>query len=398
MKYLIADLTCRSYPYDTHLYDALQRRCENGTLRVAGCLDEQVGGGYSDFREGLIDWAGQLPLASGSLRRYLKAAEYVANVFLLLRRIYRERPDVLHIQWLPLAEAWVEFELWWVRQVQRLGTSVVYTAHNVLPHDTGDRFADQFRAIYQSVDAVICHTRDAREQLRRRFGVAEETVYEIPHGPLFTEVTSLSIREAKQALDFDQQAPLCVMFGRLKPYKGTEFLLRAWKQVADEQPDAVLVLAGKPDSAYEARLHALIDRLGVEAFVRTRFYFLPQRELSRVVSAADVLVYPYREVTQSGALLTGMAAGKAIVATDTGGLGEVLTDGETGRLVPYGNVDTLGRVLANLLNDSDEQEALGERARRVAHSKYSWDAIAQKTVDCYRVVGYERTEGSAANR
>ena len=149
MEYLITDLTCRSYPYDTHLYEALQRHCRQGQLKIAGCMEDQVDCRYPKFGKGLIDLAGRFPL---DVRKYFKAVEYVLNVIVLLRYLYCKRPPVLHVQWLPLIEIWPGFEMWWLSLVRRWEIVIVYTVHDVLPHDTGEQYRDVFERLYQIPD------------------------------------------------------------------------------------------------------------------------------------------------------------------------------------------------------------------------------------------------------
>jgi glycosyltransferase involved in cell wall biosynthesis len=347
-------------------------------------MDDQADEAYSCFRRGLVDIAGRLPLASRSLRRGLKAAEYVLNVFLLLYIVYTKRPNVLHIQWLPLGEAWPSLELWWMSMVRRWETQIVYTVHNVLPHDTGQRYAEAYRSIYHAVDALICHTDKAKEQLVCDFGVSDERVWVIPHGPLSAELRTIPSCQARNQLDIPQETSICVLFGYIRPYKGIEFLLRAWRRVVDRMPNTLLVLAGHGEDNYQQEIEQQIATLELDQHVETRFYFLPEKELSLIVSAADVLLYPYQNITQSGALLTGLTAGKPIVATNVGGFSEVIQDGQTGVLVEYGDAAGMEEELVQLLRDEEKRERFGRAARDMVNTKYSWDTIARQTLKCYR--------------
>lgn len=384
MEYCIVDLTCRSYPYDTHLYKAIREQCDDGRLLVAGCMDDQADEAYSCFQRGLVDIAGSLPLASHSLRRGLKAAEYVLNAFLLLYIVYTKRPSVLHIQWLPLGEVWPAFELWWMSIVRDWRTQIIYTVHNVLPHDTGQHYAEAYCSIYHAVDTLICHTDGAKKQLVCDFGVSDERIWVIPHGPLSAELKILPTHEARDQLGIPHEAPVGVLFGYIRPYKGIDFLLRTWERVANQLPDALLILAGHGEDNYQQEIKQQIASRGLDQRVETRFYFIPEQELSLIVSAADILLYPYQNITQSGALLTGLTAGKPIVATNVGGLSEVIQDGQTGVLVEYGDEAGMEEELVQLLQDEKKRERFGQAARDMVDTKYSWDAIARQTLKCYR--------------
>ena len=383
MEYLITDLTCRSYPYDTHLYEALQQQCRQGQLKIAGCMEDQVDCRYPKFRKGLIDLAGRFPLR---VRRYLKAVEYVVNVLMLLQCLYRARPSIVHVQWIPLLEVWPNFEMWWLSCLRRWEVSIVYTVHNVLPHDTGNRYRDAFVRIYRIPDALICHTQEAKNQLVENFGVPSGKIWVIPHGPLSNEVTSIPQEEARSRLQLSLETPLCLLFGFIRPYKGVEFLIDSWRRVRKKDPTAQLILAGQPEDGYGEVILGKIGDLGLEGEVDTHFEFLPQEKLNLYIQAADVLVYPYRSITQSGALLTGLATGRPIVATDVGGFSEMIQHEQTGILVEYGDEEGLAEELVQLLRDTEKGEKLGQSAQEMVEMEYSWDAIAHQTLECYQSV------------
>jgi glycosyltransferase involved in cell wall biosynthesis len=267
-----------------------------------------------------------------------------------------------------------------------LGIKVVYTVHNVLPHDTGTRYKQSFSSFYHEVDALICHTVEAKNRLVEEFHVPSNKISVIPHGPLFLPAPKMSKAEAKRAIGYSPNVPLVLFFGRIEPYKGLEFLLRSWNTVSQRVDGAHLLLAGRAYPDEKASLKHQVKHLKVPESVETRFYYLPEEELSLVTKGADVLVYPYRSITQSGAVLTGLAAGKAIVATNVGGIPEVVKDGQTGMLVDYGDHVALARTLVQLLEDAEIRKNLEAGAREMIEEEYSWDTIARKTMVCYQSI------------
>jgi glycosyltransferase involved in cell wall biosynthesis len=146
------------------------------------------------------------------------------------------------------------------------------------------------------------------------------------------------------------------------------------------------MLAGQPEPGYKDVLEEKIEKLGLEREVDARFEFLPQEELNLCIQAADILVYPYRSITQSGALLTGLKAGKPIVASSVGGFNEMIQHEQTGVLIEYGNEEQLAKELVDLLRDPERREQLGHAAQEMVETEYSWEAIAHKTLECYQSV------------
>lgn len=378
----MVDLTCRSRPYDTHLLEALRAAGLDARLWISGCSvcdDVDV---RADRAPAVLDLARRLP--EGRLQRSGKAAEYLINLLILLARIRRERPPILHLQWLPLLELTPLPEIGLLRRARRLGIGTVYTVHNVLPHGTGDRHRKAFRRAYHTADALICHTEDARRELVDDFGVAEEKVWRIPHGPLLTDIDELSRSDCRSELGLDEDRLQVLLFGVLRPYKGIDFLLRAWSRLEGEVPDARLVIAGSGETEFLERVDEQIRELRLEDHVETHYGFLPDETLKSLIQASDILVYPYERVTQSGALLAGMAAGKAIIATALAGFRETLRDGETALLVESGDETGLASSLERLLKDNQLRRRLGDAVGKDVRERFSWDQIAERTMACYR--------------
>lgn len=381
----IVDLTGRSRPYDFHLANAMTERRGDFAIWIGG-KDERSTGKKDRVCEPPFNFASRLSMEWRRTRKILKAIEYMGNLICLYLWGLRERIDVFHFQWLPLLEVAPAFELLHLRWAQSRGFRIVYTVHNVLPHDTGNEHRSAYRNVYHCVDALICHTGDARRRLVDEFGVEAEKIWVIPHGPLSEEISFVPQEKARDELQLDPESLMCLLFGFIRPYKGAKFLINAWRRVIDQEPAARLVLAGKPEEKYGETLLEKIETLKLTREIDTCFKFIPQDKLSLLVHAADVLVYPYRSITQSGALLTGLTTGKPVVATDVGGFSEMIQHGETGTLVEYGDEEQLAEVLVRLLRDEERREQLGDAAKQMVETEYSWDAIAQKTLECYRKV------------
>lgn len=377
----VVDLSCRSAPYDARLVSALQGLGIAAKLWLAGCLPDQ---------RVVVESPGTL-ISSGStlavhrfstLRRVLKSAGYVWNSKRLLRDC--QEGDIVHFQWLPMLEAWASYDFYVLRHLREKRIPVVYTVHNVLPHDSGGRFGGVFRKLYQKVDALISHTAAAADRLETDFGVDRQKIYVIPHGEL--ELPLPAARETSAAVDenynLEHDQPVALLFGFLRPYKGVEELLRAWAMVHGECPEARLVIAGRGSPDYEDHLRAL-GKESLGEGVIFDFRFLPEEELAALLERADVLVYPYRSVTQSGALLTGMAAGRPIVASRVGGIPEALAGGNAGLLVDPNAPGQLADAISFLFRDPAAGKHLSRQAKLRAETEFGWPGIAEQTADLY---------------
>src|SRR5262249_28901447 len=239
---------------------------------------------------GMLNLAVRVPAARRTLRRLLKLSEYLLNLAILAVRFVLSKPDILHVEFLPLIERGVPFERWLLCLAEALGIGIVYTVHNVLPQDTGERHKAAFQRVYDLADALICHDGEASRRLTSEFGIPADRIHVVPHGPLFDEDYTNAPACCRSELGFgpDQCVVLCQGF--IRPYKGIPFLLASWWKVQDTVPGARLVIAGCGETKHVAEVEKAVQDLGLHASVRRIFDFLPSDQLLRLYAAADILV------------------------------------------------------------------------------------------------------------
>jgi glycosyltransferase involved in cell wall biosynthesis len=289
--------------------------------------------------------------------RALKLAEHVPGMLRLRRHV--ATADVVHYQWLA---------------VQQLDAFLlpskrprVLTAHDVLPREPrpGQRAAT--RRLVRSMDAVVAHSEHGAARLRDELGVDPVRVHVIPMGA-FDELTRQPDERPLPGELAAVERPVVLFFGLLRPYKGLDVLLDAWRSV---EADAELWIVGMP------RMDLAPLRAAADSRVRFVPRFVSDPEIPAFFRRAAAVVLPYLESEQSGVLYTALAFGKAVVLSDVGGFSEV----GAGRLVPPGDAAALSAALTELLSNADERRRLGEQAAAAA---VSWDDVAVRTVDLYR--------------
>jgi glycosyltransferase involved in cell wall biosynthesis len=170
--------------------------------------------------------------------------------------------------------------------------------------------------------------------------------------------------------------------GIIFPYKGVDLLLRAWQQVEAQDGNCRLVIAGIGAPEMLEQIHEQVKRLGLKR-VQLHLRFISTGELVALYRAADVVVYPYRAITTSGALATGLALGKTIVASDLAVFRELLTHRENALLVNPGDSVELASALIELAQDAGLRERLAMRVRAMDFGDQSWISIAEKTIRAY---------------
>ncbi len=333
---------------------------------------------------GLMDVVGRFDMPRLP-RRVFKMAEAMLNLVALGVRFLVRPPDVVHVQYLPMLKWRVPVDLWFLEYTRWRGAKLVLTVHDLLPHDSAEAYKQTFLKLYASVDGIICHSDHIKTRLRDEFGVAETRVSVIPHGPFFYDLPETKDTAMAQAFGVEDRQALVLWQGIIFPYKGVDLLLNAWKQVEATGVNACLVVAGTGTEELLESIRQQVRALGLER-VRLNFRFISTEELVGLYRHADVVVYPYRAITTSGALATGLALGKTILASDLPVFQELLTDGENALLVDPADADALAQALGRLLGDAALRERLAAQVRMMNFGDASWLSIAAKTVVAYESV------------
>lgn len=218
---------------------------------------------------------------------------------------------------------------------RRMGGCVAYTVHNLDPHEAG-AWAEPWALarIIKFADVLHVHDASTAEEIAHRYGRRERVVV-IPHGHyLDAYPNAISRSEARQRLGLPGDAFVFACLGLMRPYKGLEELLPAFRALPGEH--LRLLVAGRPaDEAYVARLQTLAggdERIALEA------RFIPAGEVQLYLNAADAAVLPYRQITTSGAALLAFSFGLPVVAPAIGAFPNLVTP-ERGVLYAPGQVD-----------------------------------------------------------
>jgi glycosyltransferase involved in cell wall biosynthesis len=303
--------------------------------------------------------------AGGSrLRRLTKLAEHVPDM-LRYRRTARAA-DVVHFQWL---------DVQWFDRYLLPDQPLVLTAHDLLPREPRPGQVRAQRRLYDLADALVVHSEYGRRRLIEMRGLDPRKIHVVHHGA-FEHLTRLRDERPLAAELRRVSGPVVLFFGLLRPYKGLEVLLEAWRGVTG----AELWIVGRP----------LIDvaplRRGAPPGVRFVTGFVSDAELPAYFRRADAVVLPYSRTErfdQSGVLAISLAFGKPTIVTDVGGFPEVAAGGAAA-LVPAGDPVALRQKLTGVLADRVERERLARAAAAAAAGPYSWDEAGRRTLHLYR--------------
>jgi glycosyltransferase involved in cell wall biosynthesis len=312
------------------------------------------------------------------IRSFSKPARsrYPGNLFSMIEmmRIIREvNPDVLHVQ--ETFDYWYDFTLLFNRM-----PPLVTTIHDVVPHpgDLGNTPGVQYTkriAFYRS-QKLILHAQVLKDMLTQKFRIPEQRISVLPHGELGTLYQQMSGK-----VNVEREPYTLLFFGRIWAYKGLKYLIDAIPLVAERIPEVKLIIAGRgenldqyfPNGCDEKHYEILND-------------YIPYEDVATIFKRSTVTVLPYIESSQSGVASIAYGTGTLVIASDIGGLGEMIKNEKDGLLVPPGDVRALADTIIRLLSDRQLQEKLRTAAQIRSQEDLNWSKIAEQTVNIYHQI------------
>jgi glycosyltransferase involved in cell wall biosynthesis len=314
--------------------------------------------------------------------RLAKGVEHALDMFRLQRDLARMRPDVIHFQWAPLPV--LDRRL--IGAFRRIAPSIL-TVHDTTPFNGSPNSQLQRMgalAVFDAFDHLVVHTQSGKAQLLAQ-GLPASAVSVIPHGVLALKSTA----NARKAAG-DSPEKTVLLFGKIKPYKGTDLLIEAFALLPEPlRRTTRLRIVGEPFMPLDP-LRARAAELGIADRIDWDLRYVADGEIDGILAGADILAFPYRDIDASGVLMASFVYGKPIVATGIGAFRELLRDGEHGRLVPPNDAAALADGLAEILADDARAAAMGGRVKALADGIPGWDEIARRTIELYRSLGRGR--------
>ena len=391
MRVALIDPSLFTWPYDAELALA---------LRGAGCEvaifgkplpAAEAGPAYPLLREHFYR-----SLDSGLAKRLPRGAFLAAKGLIHIRDMTRLldalrafRPDVIHVQWAPLAVV----DRWFVGALRAIAP-IVLTVHDTVPYNGSPRsYLQRLSAvsIMGQFDRQIVHTHEAAQRLRE-YGLSNVTVRRIPHGPMGLGPVLDHTVTTRRAPD----APIQILlFGRIKPYKGADVLIAAATAMRRELlARSRIRIIGKPFMDLTP-LQAAVGAAGIGAYVSIEPRFVAEAEVADLLASTDVIALPYREIDASGVLMSCLSGGVPVIASRIGLFAEMLEDGKHGYLIDVGDHLALARALEALIEHPERRAAMSAEVKKLRDGIPSWATIAERTIELYRELTETNSQAGA---
>jgi glycosyltransferase involved in cell wall biosynthesis len=330
-----------------------------------------------------LNLRGDQSVNAGALKKMIRVLAYYRR---LLAYAVTARPKVFHILWhnkFDFLDRTLVMGFY-----KLLGKRLVFTAHNVNAgkRDGRDTLWNRIslKSEYRLADHILVHTGMMKQELMREFRVIESKITVIPFGINNTLPTSgLTKAEARQRLGIAPSDKTILFFGNIAPYKGVEFLARAFARLARKDGNYRLVIAGRPKGSeeYWTSIRDEMEQAGIRDRVIEKIEFIPDEDVEIYFKAADLLVLPYTLIFQSGVLFLGYSFGLPVLAADVGSLKEEIVPGKTGLVCRPQDSDDLAKTIEAYF-ESDLYRELEQRRpeiRRFANERYSWTRVGEIT-------------------
>lgn len=274
-------------------------------------------------------------------------------------RIRRSKPDAVILVW------WI-----WVWAIPyRVLIAMLSRRANVILqcHNIGDKEPARWKSwltnlVLRRGDVLVVHAETELLEATQRARGRRIVSAHLPVHQLGGETPSRDV--AKQSLDLAGRN-VALFFGHVRPFKGLDIALRAWREI---ESDVVLLVAGEAWWKSEEEFRELAEGM---RNVRLEFRYIPDSEIATYFAAADVVLVPYRIEAQSGVVMTAFHFGRPVIASRVGGIPQIVSHGVNGYLVPPEDPAELARAVDRFFSTADRAQ-FEEEARRSAQV-HSWE-------------------------
>jgi glycosyltransferase involved in cell wall biosynthesis len=261
--------------------------------------------------------------------------------------IKREAPDLLILQW--WTPFWSPMLFFLTRMIRRYtNTRILFLCHHIISPDGGIFDWYLLRRILWRGHAFIVMSEEDFALLRRALPWANIKGTTHPPYDIFSR-TPMPKNEARAKLGLAEDEPVILFFGFVRRYKGLRHLLNALPAVREQLPVKMLVVGEFWEDARP--YHDLVRQLDLNDAVQFYSEYVPNEQLAVYFSAADVVVLPYLEATQSGVAQIALGFETPVIATSVGGMPETIEDGKTGLIVPPADSAALSNAILKYFQD-----------------------------------------------
>lgn len=291
----------------------------------------------------------------------------LASVGLKIKHMH---PDIIIIQW------WHPYFApcyWLLGKVIGKQVKKMFICHNVFPHERFplDRFLTKI--VLREADAYIVHSTDEGKDL---LSIKPDAKFKRNPHPTYNvfKIKNITRNQARKDLQISSNEKMLLFFGFVREYKGLKYLLRAMPMVKEALGNISLWIVGAFGSDKEEYM-SLIEKNNISDCIKIVDGYTPDDEVEKYFTACDAVMLPYESATQSGIAQIAYGFEKPVIATNVGGLADVVIDGKTGYMVEAKDEKRMAEAIIRFYQEDREAEFC--EGVKAESSKYSWGKMVE---------------------
>ena len=249
----------------------------------------------------------------------------------------------------------------------------LFVCHNVFPHERFPLDRSLTKLVLKRGDRFILHDKSDAADLMT---IKKDARYIVSPHPSYNafRIRGLSKDEAREELKIPPGDKLLLFFGFVRPYKGLKYMLEAMPGIIKDQKDIRLYVVGSFGQDKDEYLE-MIGRLGISENVSIFDGYAGDDQVEKYFAACDLVVCPYVSATQSGIVQIAYGFEKPVLATDVGGLPDVVIDKRTGYLIKAGDADAISDAVIDYYDNDREKEFAANVKEE--NRRFSWDVMRE---------------------
>lgn len=375
MKIAVLDITSRNaVQYNPSLCKALANEGVDVTL-----LAPSLKGNYEEFAYLKLlkivpqSWVSKKII----IKRILRTIEVFCNYVVVAFYVVFKRPDVLHIQWLPLTEV-CSLELYILKLYKIISPKIkIYlTAHNVYPHELSEagkvKYKKRFLKVDKAIDGYMVHLNSSKVMMQKEYSISEHRLHVAYHG--------LYIPEGYKLNEHSNEKVNIILYGYQTLYKGADLLVDAVGLLSSEIRNKINVeIIGSTDSILFTAYSEKASQLGIKWVNR----FVSDEELYAAIGESDLILLPYRNISQSGVLLLALSYKKPILTSDLPSFKETLEGYPDDYFFKSADSRSLSEIIERFVSGKIDQDKIKSIISEL-NKKFAWKETAKATIRAYQ--------------
>jgi len=308
------------------------------------------------------------------IRKYLKSLMYT------VKEVINREYDAVHIQ--TFRVPFVEIFLYLI--LKPVTKKIIYTAHNILPHETNYVDKILYKLMYMISDKIVVHNNHCKNLLMQDFKVNEKKIFVIPHG-IYDSYKESDLQAKKDSLE-NKDKLVILQIGTIREYKGIKTLIEAIYLLPDGLKERVrVIIAGSQALKLDStNYEKLIDERNLQNIITLINRRISDEEMGSFYNGADISVLPYKEIYGSGALLMSYTYNKPVLVSNVPAFLEETDMGKTGLIFEKENANDLKEKIIEFLElEEDKKNTMKKNITNLINQKYNWKVSAKLTYDVY---------------